>query len=785
MPSHCSFQSSFWSPTASIDPMPNFNMGFNVLHTKLQQSMTENKVIIEYMKQRITTERNHASTLVSLSILNESNPFENDIGASLKKCFEIIRTESAECGEEYRQLADHIETKALEPLLKFTEQYESIILQSKETVEKQLNQFNVAWKTMEGAKTMYQNKCKLILNHFPDFKFENNDTTKIQIGSLLQFDTRDYAWNWFDTLVGSEKNRVYSKDQILNILKNDMKEEEELEVVLKNLMEIRFLIKSDNEDMYYKGEKPDELEERNSTSTSSSHSSTSNNNGRFSGFLSRWGNQESKRENLMIEMLEADKAYRKTITQAEKIRTQTEQILLIHYEEMEALEFERIKSIKQAFISMSQFMSHSIMHSKERVDAMMLYQETLRPDKDVQFIVEQYRTGQFCPRTILYENYFTGITEDQLFGVPLEEVTRVQNSLVPQLISQGITLIELGFSKLYDEEKSVVWTANLPLDRVYAARDEINISSKKLLTIDMLKKFDLLLLASLVRLYLLELPQCLFTFELYEPCKLIYSNHQDQNSRLASISKLLATLPTSNYHTVMLLFQHFHKLIQEIKTDTQQCTISIAKTFSYILLRPQIETNISLHERYSQRLLQDLIENYDLIFTQESYKAQEKNSTRPSIIMSEPILTNPDNEQKSVTENTVKKRAHHNVDKPSSPSLFTSFMRKSQSTPTSSPASSIKRQHSTSNSSITMMTGGGLIMPMPSSSTLFEDPDEIMNFNSSESSSTICVKTPSFQDISSRKSSIDPLNYNNRHSIEDTFMIEELASLDSFFEDED
>lgn len=39
---------------------------------------------------------------------------------------------------------------------------------------------------------------------------------------------------------------------------------------------------------------------------------------------------------------------------------------------------------------------------------MMLYQETLKPDKDVQVIVEQYRTGQFNPKPILYENYFSG-----------------------------------------------------------------------------------------------------------------------------------------------------------------------------------------------------------------------------------------------------------------------------------------------------------------------------------------------------------------------------------------
>lgn len=61
---------------------------------------------------------------------------------------------------------------------------------------------------------------------------------------------------------------------------------------------------------------------------------------------------------------------------------------------------------------------------------------------------------------------------------------------------------------------------------------------------------------------------------------------------------------------------------------------SLAKTLSYILLRPQIETKISRYERHSQKLIEDLIEHYPLIFTKESIKAQEGNSTRISSILS-------------------------------------------------------------------------------------------------------------------------------------------------------
>lgn len=61
-----------------------------------------------------------------------------------------------------------------------------------------------------------------------------------------------------------------------------------------------------------------------------------------------------------------------------------------------------------AFISMAATLSNTIPVCAELYDRMMLYQETLKPDKDVEFIVEQYRTGRFCPRPILYNNFYYG-----------------------------------------------------------------------------------------------------------------------------------------------------------------------------------------------------------------------------------------------------------------------------------------------------------------------------------------------------------------------------------------
>ena len=37
---------------------------------------------------------------------------------------------------------------------------------------------------------------------------------------------------------------------------------------------------------------------------------------------------------------------------------------------------------------------------------MLLYQETIQPEKDLRFMIESYRTGGFAPKVLIYENYY-------------------------------------------------------------------------------------------------------------------------------------------------------------------------------------------------------------------------------------------------------------------------------------------------------------------------------------------------------------------------------------------
>ncbi|KAI9032777.1 hypothetical protein CLU79DRAFT_727913 [Phycomyces nitens] len=687
------FQESFWSPNAAIDPVPNFSIGLNVLHQKLHQSVEENSVIVQYLRRRIAAEQGYANLLLALAPNDSLNSaFERDDGAGLKKSFEIVRSESGETAQGHLSRAANLTEAALDPLERLTGRYQRIVTTTKTTMDKRIASFELVAATVEQLRTVYVTKCRAVqaqdLDYIPplpssdlqirlgkwaftyreitrvlqqmheDYRQEFNHSKDGQDLSL----TGSYVYNWVHgycaRLIANENigqgdsfdsERLDTEEKLIQLESMEICRDLLQQCFLYSVPTKRHVFDSSPDHLYrihrqplsgLKGSTPIRKYDPAKPVYDESKPSPP---GAFGGIFERWNNKhhEEYRQTAIQDMLEADKAYKEVVRKAEHMRMETEQILFMHYEEMESLELERIQTIKQAFISIAASLSNTIPLCKEMYDRMMLYQETLRPDQDVRFIVEQYRTGRYCPCPIVYQNHFHGPASGQVFGIPLEELARARQLIVPPLISQGLVVIESGFTKLYDEEKNKAWTTQLPLDRVHAAREEVNYSPVAM-SPDYLERYDVLLLASLIRLFLMELPECLLTFELYEPFKLIYTNWtQDDESRLISISKLLATLPTTNYCTLRALMNHFHKLFEDAEEEHSIDLLdNLATTFGHILIRPQIETTLRINDKHPQRLLRDLIKNFEDIFPAEAHKTQIDNSNK------RPGITNSDSSSK-------------------------------------------------------------------------------------------------------------------------------------------
>lgn len=76
---------------------------------------------------------------------------------------------------------------------------------------------------------------------------------------------------------------------------------------------------------------------------------------------------------------------------------------------MEQVELHRINTIKKAFTEYTSCLSTTIPPKKSMIEEMLANQESIKPDQDIQYIIQHYYVAGFSPKAILYENYYHGI----------------------------------------------------------------------------------------------------------------------------------------------------------------------------------------------------------------------------------------------------------------------------------------------------------------------------------------------------------------------------------------
>ncbi|KAI8875948.1 hypothetical protein K501DRAFT_279874 [Backusella circina FSU 941] len=422
-----------------------------------------------------------------------------------------------------------------------------------------------------------------------------------------------------------------------------------------------------------------------------------------------------------MEMKEADKTYKQKVQVVEEMRKHLEENILEYLDDMQSMEEERIETIKHvqyliAFIKFSSTLFDTLGLFKDTYNRIILFQETLKPQQDIQYIIEQYQTGPFCPRPLIYDNYYYGSATDQLFGVPLEEVSQVYGSYVPPIVSEGLKLIDAVLAPVVDRETKFnhIWTDILPLKQVNIVCKKLDGLSGSTLKSTM-QTMDSNELANAIRFYLLELPECLLTNDLYDPVKLLYASPQETDSRLVSISKLLATLPSANYHTLRVLSNHFYRLLKD--NSSKIMLDKLVAHFSYVLLRPQKSTILNTHDHHPKRLVRDLFTKYHIIFTSDINRAQKSGATRTAIVADNQLLTVPEENKLPSPTTSVSSNSSDNKE---------SALRRTLNAiihPNTTHANANNIKVTTTSHTKDIDSPGSLIVPRPQIA-LFDDPDD-------------------------------------------------------------
>lgn len=290
----------------------------------------------------------------------------------------------------------------------------------------------------------------------------------------------------------------------------------------------------------------------------------------------------------------ADTKYRHECFKMDSLRCSVEELMVDHLSFMEKCELDRLKAVKKVTFDFCGAIGNKISSLKISVDTMLEKNEQMDPSGDLLNLLLQCRTGVFQPRAITYNNYYNP-GAFQNFGIDLESRCRLDKKVVPLIASVILSYMDQVYPELpSDKVRTAVWTAPVKLNLTHQLRSLLNQKQfhDDSEVFEVIKSYngEPSTVASVLKIYLLELPERLITKDIYDVLKVLYAEYSlpltteeaepmteetktqeaDKKSeldsnRITGLATTLATLPRPHIATLDAIINHFYRLIKILK----------------------------------------------------------------------------------------------------------------------------------------------------------------------------------------------------------------------------
>ncbi|PYH93480.1 RhoGAP and Fes/CIP4 domain protein [Aspergillus ellipticus CBS 707.79] len=662
------FADSFWTP--------DYAAGLGVLYGKLQQGAVENKQIIIIASMRADAEDQYGLKLGDIAPAVDrvtATGFGKDDGASVRKAYEGVRTEMVEASKNHQKIASNIRELVVTPFRRWCDQHEARIQNSHDDLQARIKEHTKQVDLVKKLRSHYFNKCRVVEDLEEENKLafqlpetspklkptpkivlpeeEEEEEEPVEIGDRIYppEDLKKLLLHMLETIkvgdvkvpiIGTYQNTSTGAD-IVDYTQKHMNANSVgySEKIGQDLVDTGFLRLVGNMGSTFANSSKMRYQWRPKvfqitgvpekkkplmrvTSVASTEDGTGNDSplSSVSEMLAGWNPlnnpypNETPAEKLRREAHEADERYKAAVRKLDLIRCKLEEEVVENLRFMEQCELDRLKAIKAVILDFSGAISNVIPNLQSTVDHMMLYQETIQPLGDLRYLLENYRTGGFVPRVQAYENYY-GSVEDQNFGVDLEARARADRKRVPIIVTTLLTYLDNRYPELEgDEARRTIWLYDVPLSATHHLRTVLN--NSKVDYGEVLEKYEMPIIASVLKLYLLELPDSLVSSQVYEIVKTIYSttaHETTEEGRIKVLQSTLGQLRLNNIATLDAIMTHFTRLIDLTSADEAYIS-SLAQALSPCVLRPRFESSLTMNERHSYRLIRDLFAHKDAIF---------------------------------------------------------------------------------------------------------------------------------------------------------------------------
>ncbi|PWA02912.1 hypothetical protein BB558_000919 [Smittium angustum] len=277
---------------------------------------------------------------------------------------------------------------------------------------------------------------------------------------------------------------------------------------------------------------------------------------------------KQNKEKIQNEFKQAQEAYKTAVYEADKFRVKIEEELMDFYGMMEAWELNRMANMKSAIKQYNELASKLLPVLLAINDRQRTYEESIKPEQDIRLLVESYGVGKFWPSPPIYHPLDKSPAEYQVFGVSLDEQQKISSKETPLMIAKSLSAIKKGLKSSEKQESYSVWTSIVDMRKVHAFRAIINNEPK--VSLKLLRQFDLDIIASGLFLYLMELPDCLVTVDLYDPIKALYKVKTNSEDKLNTLKNLVSSLTPASLKTLKAIIKHIKELIDDDSDEKQK-----------------------------------------------------------------------------------------------------------------------------------------------------------------------------------------------------------------------
>ncbi|KAI0073278.1 hypothetical protein K474DRAFT_1666835 [Panus rudis PR-1116 ss-1] len=332
---------------------------------------------------------------------------------------------------------------------------------------------------------------------------------------------------------------------------------------------------------------------------------------------------------------EADQQYRAAIRKLDRQRLGLEERIEDTLKALQKWELDRLRAVKTVlnqYQTCLEQLPKAMQPSLERSSTLIA---SYQPEADLRALIEQYRTGPFRPTAQVYESVAHD-EADVVFGIDLRKwaglgvtspngTTSEHKDLIHPVLKALFAALHEAYTKLpNDAERRKTWIYEVPLPAVHHLRETLNsIPPENPIPEDTLKKYDAPVLASAVKLWALELDPPLCMYEGWDEFRKLYPTMGAGNKEGAQSTEMqhvldlqsaLQKLPKVHLVVLDAIVKHLKDLIDNTDggNETNEVYISkLALSLGRSVLRPKVETNISIQDRHPTLLFIDLLQKYD------------------------------------------------------------------------------------------------------------------------------------------------------------------------------